>query len=336
MSKQGGRRRRHAKRKLRYITYRDLESSAFQIRLKGALESGGGVRRATALVEGATDVEIEELNDARWTPLVVAAFRLGKNGTRNGNAPGTEDELLRLIRVCRERGLSPNSRDVFGGRVHRPLIVASYYGYHEAVRMLVEAGARPNARDGEGRDAWFAAFQNPVLSSPRGANRFRECDRLTAQTLLDMGVVTNDIRKGSTGRPLCYMNAWLKGVGSVMYNALRNHNSDVVQFLVDAGGVITDHDYLRVRRSGKEKLHLLPIVKELLLNHRTTTAAAGEAGASNNEVTLQDINSWNADVDWSFPPTWKVGVVLCQDCGLPSDIFRTNVVPFLGRDWFFD
>ena len=49
---------------------------------------------------------------------------------------------------------------------------------------------------------------------------------------------------------------------------------------------------------------------------------------------LQSIQSWNEEIDWSFPPTWKVAVILCRNCGLPEDIFR-NVVPFLSRDWFY-
>ena len=50
---------------------------------------------------------------------------------------------------------------------------------------------------------------------------------------------------------------------------------------------------------------------------------------------LQRIKSWNESIDWSFPPTWKVAVKLCQNCGLPQDIFRENVLPFLSRGWFF-
>jgi hypothetical protein len=59
---------------------------------------------------------------------------------------------------------------------------------------------------------------------------------------------------------------------------------------------------------------------------------------NNNQQTLdvQEVKSWNCQIDWSFPPTWKVGVAICQNnCGLPSTIFWSHVVPYLDRDWFY-
>jgi hypothetical protein len=53
-------------------------------------------------------------------------------------------------------------------------------------------------------------------------------------------------------------------------------------------------------------------------------------------LDIQEVKSWNCQIDWSFPPTWKVGVAICQNnCGLPSTIFWSHVVPYLDRDWFY-
>ena len=50
---------------------------------------------------------------------------------------------------------------------------------------------------------------------------------------------------------------------------------------------------------------------------------------------IQNVKSWSQEIDWSFPPTWKVCVALCQNCGLSPEIFRSYVVPYLDRDWFY-
>ena len=33
--------------------------------------------------------------------------------------------------------------------------------------------------------------------------------------------------------------------------------------------------------------------------------------------------------------TWKLGVIFCQNCGLPAKKFKYHVEPFFQRDWFY-
>ena len=101
---------------------------------------------------------------------------------------------------------------------------------------------------------------------------------------------------------------------------------------------LTDRDYLWLRRTGKIQTRLLPIVVgvTLLASHdEATSLDKSEITKENKAALMQKAKSWSPEIDWSFPPTWKVGIVLCQHCGLPSEIFQTHVVPFLGRDWFY-
>ena len=303
--------------------------------MESAIESPGGATKILNLVRTAAAGDIDELNTNKWTPLVGAVFRLGKNTIKNGSSVASQERLVRLIQACHQRGISLNSGAWFGAHYHRPLIVAAYYGYHAAVRPMIEAGALPDLGDGEGRTAWFAAFQNPLASG--ATHRLRACDERTARVLLDMGVVRKELgpwRRSSPKGSLCHMNGD-SSIGSVMLRALLNKNVGAVKVLCGAGGVLTDRDYLQLS-TREVKSRLLPMAAEVLAGARTTISSEGETEATEDRPQLLRMcMSWSQQVDWSFPPAWKVGVVLCQTCGLPPEIFRMYVVPFLDRDWFY-
>ena len=124
-------------------------------------------------------------------------------------------------------------------------------------------------------------------------------------------------------------------------------NVDAVKFLCNVGGAITDKDYLYLRRQGRPivRSRLLAMVAKIYAESSQITAMAMSATALNGDdgsgerttksEIIDSIKSWNQHIDWSFPPTWKVAVALCGNCGLLSDIFRLRVVPFLDRDWFY-
>jgi len=168
------------------------------------------------------------------------------------------------------------------------------------------------------------------------------CDERTAGELVELGVVTSDfgLWKRSPRGAMCYVNDCTQ-TRSAMYSALVNKNVDAIRFLRNAGGVITDRDYLTLRRRGCAKVRscLLPMVAEVLSGCHgtgvTAEVAVSKDGIRTKSQLLQGVKSWNPQIDWSFPPMWKVGVALCQDSGLPPAIFRSHVVPYLDRDWFY-
>ena len=337
--------RRTSKRKVHQLPassclrgeHNQRNKSSLQLHLERVIESDG-IGRILQLVRAATDREVDELNASAWTPLVGAIFLLGKDTTAKGNTAESEERLLQLVGACHRRGISLNSSAWFGARVHRALTVAAYYGFYSAVRFLVESGALPDLRDGEGQNAFISAFQKPVGRN----NRLRWCDERTAGELVELGVVTSDfgLWKRSPRGTMCYVNDCTQ-TRSAMYSALANKNVDAIRFLRNAGGVITDRDYLSLRRRGRAKVRscLLPMVAEVLSGCHgtgvTAEVAVSKDGIRTKSQLLQGVKSWNPQIDWSFPPTWKVGVALCQDCGLPPAIFRSHVVPYLDRDWFY-
>jgi ankyrin repeat protein len=304
-----------------------ISSSIKKFQMDMIMADDDNRRRSLRLKSKATkDRFMNGLNARDWSPLVDAIFRFGVHTNKKGNTAKSEEELDHLIRVCKQRGLSMNSGAQFGSQFHRPLIVAAYYGYHSAVRLLLEFGALPDLPDSEGRNVLFAALQNPT-----GRQYLRDCDKRTAQVLVDSGVITSDLgvwRRAPTGS-MCYVND--NSISrSAKRSALNDRNVDVVTFLCSVGGVITDKNYLLIRRRGR------PIVKARLLAMAAEVYAESTHDESRTKSQLIDsVKSWNPEIDWSFPPTWKVAVALCGDCGLPSAIFRAHVVPFLDRDWFF-
>ncbi len=171
--------RRTSKRKVHQLPassclrsqHNQCNKSSLQFHLERVIESGG-IGRILQLVRAATDREVDELNASAWTPLVGTIFLLGKDTVAKGNTAESEERLLQLVGSCHRRGISLNSSAWFGSRVHRALTVAAYYGFYSAVRLLVESGALPDLRDGEGQNAFISAFQKPVGRN----NRLRWCD----------------------------------------------------------------------------------------------------------------------------------------------------------------
>eukprot|EP00985_Skeletonema_marinoi_P011595 scaffold5518_cov93-Skeletonema_marinoi.AAC.2 len=310
----------------------DDQLSQLQLQCELAIQAPGGVSKVLHLIEGASDDDIKLLNEALYTPLVGCIFRLGKNTTRNGNSTQSQLQLDELIEVCYRRNLSVHSGATFGECFHRPIIVAAYYGYYSAVRLLLQQGALPDLRDGDGKNVFYAAFQNPT-----GRNTLRECDKQVADTLWDMGAVTCDLgewRKMNQSQFGCvsYSNYGSAGGSSphrsVMYQSLNNKCLQTMKCMVEKGSVITDEDFLRIT-----KCKLLKRFLSMVSCMESPTSLQKPSQVTTQ--TFQRMKSWNKDIDWSFPPTWKVAITLCRNCGLPEDIFRNNVVPFLSRDWFY-
>lgn len=301
--------------------------SLLQRQLDRAINSPGGVHKTFTLLQKASTDEINILNEHKWSPLVGVIFRLGKNTTRKGNNVQSEIELINLIKLCHERGLDLNSGGYFGEHFHRPLTIASYYGFHNGVQKMIELGALPDLTDGEGKTAWHTAFDNPCGSL---SGKFRDCDRRTASALLEMGAVTSNLDEWrertacALAGALCYVNVESE-YGSPLYRAVMNKRYEVVKFIVESGGSISDREFLRFHFQGK--LRLLYRIADMLLE------------SARNNIVGQETTVDEKYINWSYPPTWKqgveIGVIEWDKSGLPSDMFQSKVVPFLGRDWFF-
>lgn len=316
--------RRSLSRKAKLVTTHT--PSLLQRLLESATNSPGGIHKIFTLMQNASCDEIKLLNKHQWSPLVGAIFRLGKNTTRQGNKSQAEQQLIDIICVCHQRQLSLDSGAYFAEHFHRPLSIAAYFGFYSSVRQLLEFGALIDMTDGEGKTAWHTAFDNPCSTSLNAL--FRECDAQTANVLLEFGVIVANVkvwkaRNASRVGSVCYVSAESK-IGSPLYRALINTRFDVVRFLVDNCGFISDREYLILHRRGDVKRLLIRMVNKLV------------------QTLERESNSDSIDpkyLQWSFPPTWKAGVELGNDCwelcGLPPNMFQSRVVPFLDRDWFF-
>lgn len=279
-----------------------------------------------SLVESASDDDIQSL-DERWSPLVRGVLICGSRTTRNGNVrTDLEDELLRLIDRCQKRGISVDRGDVSlatGGRLELPLVLAAHYGLHRTVKRLLEAGAKPGLVNGGHQTALYAALQNPT-----SRDKLRECDRLTADLLFNSNIVTSDLRLWRTCPPgsKIYINREAN-TGSAIWRAINDRNVDAAILLKRHGAVITDRDYLFILRHQRKE------TGTFLMIDKVTAATASDN--SHPRSSPRNLVVWSPELDWSFPPTWKVTVALCGSCGLPGGIFREHVIPLLPRHWFY-
>lgn len=280
-----------------------------------------GIKKMIILLQNATPQEVSSLSDD-YSPVIQGILIVGSKTTRMGNKKDLEDELLRLIEVCQERNISVDSPGFSGGILQRPLVLAAYYGLHRSVELLLAAGAMPDLMSGDGMTALHTALQNP-----KARYKLRDCDRLTAELLLNSSRVTSDLRvwRDSAQGSTIYINGDCSS-GSALLSSILNKNLQAATLLRRYGAVLTDRDYLRIRKQGKERHSLVPIVGKVT---RSTTVQAGNSHATSSGRYYQ------TGFDWSFPPTWKVTVALCGSCGLPESIFREHVVTYLPRDWFY-
>jgi hypothetical protein len=116
----------------------------------------------------------------------------------------------------------------------------------------------------------------------------RECDERTARVLLDLGVATSnfDLWNRAPRGTLSYVNDSSQSLSAMSY-AQRNKNIDAVEFLCNAGGVITDCDYLKLRCRGQVRVRsiLLSMVMEVLSSSETTMTMSEDA---NNDPRASD------------------------------------------------
>lgn len=314
MPPKGDSKRKRSKRR------RPASGSSLVLDFEHAISMPGGVRRTIDLLRSATDADLRCL-PSDYSPLVAPIVLAGSTYTRRRGTrvPATlMPALLCLADLCRSRGVSVDGGSLLGDHLLRPLVAAAYYGLVPLVERLLDLGARPDLADGDGRTALHAALQNPSgqLRSLRG------CDAEVARALFLRGAATPDLgrwRAAPAGTVL-YANGDALG-GSAMLTAVREGNVDSVSLLRELGAVVTDRDFLLLRAGGQVRSRLLP----------TVARVEGIAERSGEKV-----ESWSIDVDWSFPPTWKVAVSMSLFCGLPRDVFRHRILPYCPRDWFYE
>lgn len=186
--------------------------------------------------------------------------------------------------------------------------MSAYYGFSDAVKLMIELGALPDFGDGEGRNVLFAAMENPVASGKR--HRLRDCDKQTVQVLCDLGVVTPSLNvwRSCQKGTVCYINGD-SSRGSPLLRAISTHNTSAVSLLKQLGAHITDRDYLELHRLGKV-----------------------EVGGRKKNVFKSRM--WTPDNDWTFPPAYKAATAVFQNADIPREIFY-HVKTFCGRGWFF-
>ena len=301
-----------------------LDGSPFQSKLKWTVESGGlgGMKRLCRLIERASDRDISSI-DSAWSPLALAVMICGGASTTTSINEEFEDELLTLIKTCSRRGISVDQgcRACISKRLIRPLVLAAYHGLHRSVEALLDAGATPDLADGEGKTVLHAALINPFC-----ARTWRTCDRLTAELLFRRNIITSSLRKWkiSSGENI-YINC-ADHARSALLTAIRHKNLDAATLLCERGAHLTDHDYFLVQRFYNISYRdWLPFLSEVATISRSSSAP----------LLKSKLGSWSEALDFTFPPTWKVAVALCGSCGLPEDIFRAKIVPFLPRHWFY-
>ncbi|RPI56883.1 MAG: hypothetical protein EHM55_03775 [Acidobacteria bacterium] len=106
------------------------------------------------------------------TPLLAAS---GLVIEKPGESPGSPEEVAEAIKFCLERGADATTVDQDGNTALHGVAV---WGSNDAVRMLVAAGARLDAKNKKGQTPWRiaegAVFEDAVLAQPETAALLRK------------------------------------------------------------------------------------------------------------------------------------------------------------------
>ena len=263
----------------------------------------------------------KDIDDLRgWSPLVYAILlrKGGNGGTTSGRA--IFDNLLSdVIVACHQKGISLNAgdRSTATGRIlERPLVLAAHFGFHKAVQKLLQLGASPDCMNGDGKTALHACLDNPV-----SLTRLRDDDRATFGVLVASSCITkslSDYRSSVPGK--IYIAGDEGSFGTPLLRSIRFHNNDAFRLLLDFGAFFSDRDVLLLTRK-----KLLRRLRKMITSYHDSVGQS-----------VNNLDKWSEAMDWSFPPIWKITVRLIRSCGLPEGVFKSHLVPFLPRHWFYN
>ena len=319
-----------------------------------------GVNHTIILLQKASCSEISTL-DPDYSPISMVMRHLHTRVNLDTEMNRRNiDVLTEIVDTCLKRGIKVNGCDHIDGELERPLVLAASLGKATWVEALLIAGAHPSETDGRGRNAFYAAFDDRDMTKhwfehsrsiwhEHNERHRQDCamrNRIKiAHLMFQTGLLTPSLSLSRANNKMLHINSQTS-CGTPLPAALVHQNKDEYLFLVNTcKATLTDKDCLTLRQLNK--LYCLKNAVKMVADFNlsikcasTTTQPARKKSKTHslNEESLDALahfDAYSKNNSWSFPPTHHVAIQLTKYFGLPPDVFRQHLQPFLARDWFF-
>ena len=291
-------------------------------RLVDRAQGGRGTKAAHALLEQASDAEVDECRGPSALSLITPVVRASSE--HSGKKAEAEAKCRAFVELALRRGLSPDTscpHFVFStGISSPPLVAAASAGFAHVLRALLDGGADPGARDSDLNSAAHAALEKPaalsaILEHPSVCRRRRQ---LLCST-------PNKYGKAPLVTALCM---------TPMKKAYQESAA-----LLGPHVLLSDDDFLRIERN--RRLRKLEQLAERLAPENPDHAWARWRAAGGRAATgrSQPDDYWRPSVHWSFPASdrfvMRTTYELARRGGgaLPAELWLL-VFSWVRRGWF--
>ena len=288
------------------------------------------------ILKTASAQDVAILNASKTSPILQAIIRCASTSTKKGCKPRAVSACCAVIQTCLNKNIDLSlGMPITGTRWALPIVSACRFSMLPVVALLLDAGQiQPEVCDTDGITGFHAAFNNP--SNSKG-NTLRQIDIECIQMFVERGLVTANTKTWQASAPGSTLFVGVEDISkqSTLYSSIVHKNDQAVDILLKLGARISDNSLLMLYNCGNSRKYTTRFLKGIV----NTAARQNKKNAQNVGFDMNNVNIYDTNIAWSFPPQWYHSAFTVMQCwrywGLPADILRVWLMPYFSRVHFY-